>query len=226
MKSMYPINYRGGWMQPVAEYVPEVRKSRPTWKPNSKLPDYGPVIDEAPRPRQSFEDRAKSYQKIQYREPFHAATPVTEFVNEPHVLDPIESNADKIKPQPQSSLREPLHFHDTYDNQGITEREWQQRKLKGITNISNLSNFVDQLWNDVQKATSTHKQSSDEDIISLLQSKLESLPNESTRVNVEELNELRDLGVSIPQRVNRSDTVKKAIQRQIDKLESTLKKNI
>ena len=55
---------------------------------------------------------------------------------------------------------------------------------------------------------------------------MESLPNESTRVNAEELNELRDLGVSIPQRVNRSDTVRKAIQRQIDKLESTLKKNI
>ena len=131
-----------------------------------------------------------------------------------------------METQPQSSLREPLYFHDTYDNQDITEREWQQRKLKGITNISNLGNFVDQLWNDVQKATSTLNQSSDEDIISLLQSKLETLPNESTRVNVEELNELRDLGVTIPQRVNRSDTVKKAIQRQIDKLESTLKKNI
>ena len=51
MKPTYPINYRGGWMQPAVEYVPEVRKSRPTWKPNSKLPDYGPVIDEAPRPR-------------------------------------------------------------------------------------------------------------------------------------------------------------------------------
>ena len=119
-----------------------------------------------------------------------------------------------------------MHFHDTFDNQGITKREWQQRKLKGITNISNLGNFVDQLWNDVQKATSTINQSSDEDTITLLQSKLESLPNESTRVNAEELNELRDLGVTIPQRVNRSDTVKKAIQRQIDKLESTLKKNI
>ena len=164
---MYPINYRGGWMQPVAEYVPEVRKSRPTWKPNSKLPDYGPVIDEAPRPRQSFEDRAKSYQKIQYSEPFHTATPVTEFVNEPHALDPIESNANKIKSQPQSSLREPLHFHDTYDNQDITEREWHQKKLKGITNISNLGNFVDKLWNDVQKAKSTTNQSSDEDTISL-----------------------------------------------------------
>ena len=226
MKPTYPINYRGGWMQPATDYVPEVRKSRPTWKPNRKLPDYGSVIDVAPRPRHSFEDHPKSHQKIQYREPFHAATPVTEFVNEPHVLDPIESNVNKIKPPAQSALREPLRFHDTYDNQDITEREWQQRNLKGITNISNLSNFVDQLWNDVQKATSTINQSSDEDIISLLQSKLESLPNESTRVNASELNELRDLGVSIPQRVNRADTVRKAIQRQIDKLESSLKKNI
>ena len=108
MKPTYPINYRGGWMQPAIEYVPEVRKSRPTWKPNKKLPDYGPVIDEAPRPRQSFEDRAKSYQKVQYREPFHTATPVTEFINEPHILDPIESIANKAEPLPQSSLREPL----------------------------------------------------------------------------------------------------------------------
>ena len=147
-------------------------------------------------------------------------------MNEPHVLDPIESNADKMEPQARSSLREPLRFHDTYDKQDITEREWHQRKLKGITNISNLGNFVDKLWNDVQKAKSTTNQSSDEDTISLLQAKLVTLPNESTRVNAEELNELRDLGVSIPQRVNRSDTVRKAIQRQIDKLESSLKKNI
>ena len=226
MKPTYPINYRGGWMQPAVEYVPEVRKSRPTWKQNKKLPDYGPDIDEPPHPRHFFDEHPKSYQKIQYSEPFQTATPVTEFINEPHVLDPIESNADKMEPPAQSSLREPLRFHDTYDNQDITEREWHQRKLKGITNISNLGNFVDQLWNDVQKATSTHNQSSDEDIISLLQSKLESLPDESTRVNASDLNELRDLGVSIPQRVNRSDTVKKAIQRQIDKLESSLKKNI
>ena len=125
-----------------------------------------------------------------------------------------------------SESREPLRFHDSYDNQGTTEREWHQKKLKGITNMSNLNNFVDKLWNDVQKAKSTANQSSDEDTISLLQAKLVTLSNESIRVNVEELNELRDLGVTIPQRVNRSDTVKKAIQRQIDKLESTLKKNI
>ena len=114
-------------MQPATEYVPEVRKSRPTWKPNKKLPDYGPVIGEPPRPRHSIDDSAKSYQKIQYSEPFHPATPVTEFVNEPHVLDPIESTANKINSQPQSSLREPLRYHATYDDQRITKTEWHQR---------------------------------------------------------------------------------------------------
>jgi hypothetical protein len=104
-------------MQPAVEYVPRSQEVKADLEPNNKLPDYGSVVDEAPRPRLSFEDRAKSYQKIQYSEPFHTATPVTEFVNEPHVLDPIESNANKMKPQAQSSLREPLHFHDTYDNQ-------------------------------------------------------------------------------------------------------------
>ena len=120
---MYPINYRGGWMQPAIEYVPEVRKSRPTWKPNKKLPDYGPVIDEAPRPRQSFEDRAKSYQKIQYSEPFHTATPVTEFVKEPHILDPIESNADKMESQAQSSLREPLCIFMIHTTTKVSPKE-------------------------------------------------------------------------------------------------------
>ena len=214
-------------MQPAVEYVPEVRKSRPTWKPNNKLPDYGPVIDEPPRPRHFFDDHilnhTKKYNTANLSTPQHPSQS-----SSMNLMYWIQSNPmqTRWKPQAQSSLREPLRFHDTYDNQDITEREWQQRKLKGITNISNLGNFVDQLWNDVQKATSTLNQSSDEDIISLLQSKLESLPDESTRVNASELNELRDLGVSIPQRVNRSDTVKKAIQRQIDKLESTLKKNI
>ena len=41
------------------------------------------------------------------------------------------------------------------------------------------------------------------------------------RVDDQELEELRDLGVGIPQRVNRAETVRKAIQRHIDKLESS-----
>ena len=46
----------------------------PTWKSNYILPDYKPIIDEPPYPRQFFEDRAKSYQKIQYSEPFHTSS--------------------------------------------------------------------------------------------------------------------------------------------------------
>ena len=61
----------------------------------------------------------------------------------------------------------------------------------------------------------------EEDIITTLKSKLDSLPNESTRMDTEDLDELRDLGVSIHQRMNRSDTVRKAILRHIDKLESS-----
>ena len=64
---------------------------------------------------------------------------------------------------------------------------------------------------------------SEEDIITTLKSKLDSIPNESTRMDAQDLDELRDLGVSIPQRMNRSDTVRKAILRHIDKLESSNK---
>ena len=45
-------------------------------------------------------------------------------------------------------------------------------------------------------------------------------------IDAEELDELRDLGVVIPQRVNRAETVRKTLQRHIDKLESFTKKNI
>ena len=45
-----------------------------------------------------------------------------------------------------SSQREPLHLMDTYDDQDIPRRQWQQRKLKGITNVSNLDKFIHELW--------------------------------------------------------------------------------
>jgi hypothetical protein len=62
--------------------------------------------------------------------------------------------------------------------------------------------------------------------LTLLQSKLELLPEENIRIDSEELNELRDLGVEIPQRVNRAEAVRKTIQRHIQKWESSFKKNI
>ena len=62
--------------------------------------------------------------------------------------------------------------------------------------------------------------------LTVLQTKLESLPEENIRIDAEELDELRDLGVGIPQRVNRAGTVRKTLQRYIDKMESFTKKNI
>ena len=163
MKPTYPINYRGGWMQPVAEYVP---KSGNQGRLGNQTVNY-PIMDPSltkPLVRDNPSKIAQNHTKKYNTANLSTATPVTEFVNEPHVFDPIESNEKQSSPA-QSSLREPLHFHDTYDNQDITEREWR-KEAQGITNISNLGNFVDQLWNDVQKAKSTLNQSSDEDIIS------------------------------------------------------------
>ena len=84
----------------------------------------------------------------------------------------------------------------------------------------NLNKYIHKLWNHVNELASDIPE---EDIITTLKSKLDSLPNESTRMDAEDLDELRDLGVSIPQRMNRSDTVRKAILRHIDKLESSNK---
>ena len=111
---------------------------------------------------------------------------------------------------------------NTFDDQNISKREWHQKKLQGITNMSNLDQFINKLWQEVHIATS-HLTAEDnkEDTIKTLQSKLESLPVDNTRIDDEELEELRDLGVGIPQRVNRAETVRKAIQRHIDKLESS-----
>ena len=86
--------------------------------------------------------------------------------------------------------------------------------------MSNLNQYIHKLWNHVNEVASDI---TEEDIITTLKSKLDSLPNESTRMDAEDLDELRDLGVSIPQRMNRSDTVRKAILRHIDKLESSNK---
>ena len=86
--------------------------------------------------------------------------------------------------------------------------------------MSNLNQYIHKLWNHVNEVASDIPE---EDIITTLKFKLDSLPNESTRMDAEDLDELRDLGVSIPQRMNRSDTVRKAILRHIDKLESSNK---
>ena len=127
----------------------------------------------------------------------------------------------RVKQPALSSQREPLHLMNTYDDQNISKREWHQKKLQGITNMSPLDQFINKLWEEVHVATSYFTAQDDEDIITTLQSKLGSLPNDNTRIDDQELEELRDLGVGIPQRVNRAETVRKAIQRHIDKLESS-----
>ena len=87
--------------------------------------------------------------------------------------------------------------------------------------MSNLDQFINKLWQEVHVATSHLTAEDNEDTITILQSKLESLPTDNTRLDDKELEELRELGVGIPQRVNRAETVRKAIQRHIDKLKSS-----
>jgi len=62
--------------------------------------------------------------------------------------------------------------------------------LQGITNMSNLDQFINKLWQEVHIATSHLTAEDKEDIITTLQSKIESLPNDYTRIDTEELDEL------------------------------------
>ena len=219
----FPINYRAGWIDPVDEYIPEIMEPKAEYTTPSRLPDYGLVVDDDPQTTYFITDHSKSYQKIQYMEPFHQIHPATKFINEPHLLDLSIPQQNPMHTPQTSSQREPLHLMDTYDDQDIPRRQWHQRKLKGITNVSNLDKFIHELWSDVHNVISTLPEPTSEEVIHKLQSKLDALPNESTRVDAQDLDDLRDLGVNIPQRVNRSDTVRKTIQRHIDNLE---KKNI
>ena len=233
MEPTYPINYRAGWIQPADEYIPEVIPSKPQWITASRLPDYGPVVEDDHKPTNIINEPINIYQKMQFTRPFSQETKTTEFVNELVPFDLPKKHEKHEKQTQLSSLREPLQFKDTFDNQNVSKREWQQRKLKGITNISNLDSLIHDLtdlWQDVNMVTSNFSELEDEESLvenlTLLQSKLELLPEENIRIDSEELNELRDLGVEIPQRVNRAEAVRKTIQRHIQKWESSFKKNI
>ena len=233
MEPTYPINYRAGWIQPANEYIPEVIPSKPQWITPSRLPDYGPVVEDDHKPTNIINEPINIYQKMQFTRPFSQETKTTEFVNELVPFDLPKKHEKHEKQTQLSSLREPLQFKDTFDNQNVSKREWQQRKLKGITNISNLDSLIHDLtdlWQDVNTVTSNFSELEDEESLvenlTLLQSKLELLPEENIRIDSEELNELRDLGVEIPQRVNRAEAVRKTIQRHIQKWESSFKKNI
>ena len=233
MEPTYPINYRAGWIQPADEYIPEVIPSKPQWITASRLPDYGPVVEDDHKPTNIINEPINIYQKMQFTRPFSQETKTTEFVNELVPFDRPKKHETHEKQSQLSSLRETLQFKDTFDNQNVSKREWQQRKLKGITNISNLDSLIHDLtdlWQDVNMVTSNFSELEDEESLvenlTLLQSKLELLPEENIRIDSEELNELRDLGVEIPQRVNRAEAVRKTIQRHIQKWESSFKKNI
>ena len=83
MEPTFPINYRAGWIEPVDEYIPEIMEPKPEWTTPSRLPDYGPVVDDDPQPTHFITDPSKTYQKMQYTEPFHQKHPTTEFINDP-----------------------------------------------------------------------------------------------------------------------------------------------
>ena len=157
---------------------------------------------------------------MNYTEPFHKQNPVTDFRNKSEQFDLLEDDTHSLKCPRTSSKRESFNFIDTHTHQGLSQRDWHQCKLNSITNMSNLNQYINKLWNDVNEVASDVPE---KDIITVLKAKLDSLPNESTRMDSEELDEIRDLGVNIPQRMNRSDTVRKAILRHIDKLESSNK---
>ena len=46
MEPTYHVNYRAGWMEPTNEYIPEIIHPKPQWTTSSRLPDYGPVVEE------------------------------------------------------------------------------------------------------------------------------------------------------------------------------------
>ena len=163
---------------------------------------------------------------MQYTKIFPSSDSTTETIRDKNELDPVDEGHHHSKPPILSSQREPLHMLDIFDHQDITEREWKQRKLQGITNISNLHDYINKLWEEVNVATSYLTDTEYGDNLAEILSKLETLPEDNTRIDAQELDELRELGVIIPQRVNRSDAVKRAIQRHIDKLESMSEKNI
>ena len=67
MEPTFPINYRAGWIEPVDEYIPERMEPKPEWTTPSRLPDYGPVVDDDPQPMHFITDHHS-------REPTHFIT--------------------------------------------------------------------------------------------------------------------------------------------------------
>ena len=226
MEPNYRITYRAGLMDFSDDYIPQITRPKAAWTTTNRFPDYGPVVEDDLIPSHSINEPTFPYQKMQYTKPFPNPASTTEITRDKNEFDLVEKSPHRSKPPIVSSQREPLHMLDIFDHQDITEREWKQRKLQGITNISNLHDYINKLWEEVNVATSYLTDTEYGDNLAELLSKLEALPEDNARIDAQELDELRELGVIIPQRVNRSDAVKRAIQRHIDKLESMSEKNI
>ena len=154
MEPSFPINYRAGWMEHANEYIPEMIPPKPQWQTRNQLPDYGPIVEDDHQPTHHLNEPTHAYQKIQYTKPFPIENPITEIENETMSWDLPNNETHQLKPPPQSSQREPLHFMNTYDDQNISKREWHQKKLQGVTNMSNLDQFINKLWEEVHVATS------------------------------------------------------------------------
>ena len=226
MEPNYRITYRSGLMEPSDDYIPQITRPKAAWITTNRFPDYGQVVEDDLIHSHSIYEPTHPYQKMQYTKLFPNPASTTEITRDKNEFDPVKKGPHRSKPPILSSQREPLHMLDIFDHQDITEREWKQRKLQGITNMSNLHDYINKLWEEVNVATSYLTDTEYGDNLAELLSKLEVLPENNARIDAQELDELRELGVIIPQRVNRSDAVKRAIQRQIDKLESMSEKNI
>ena len=154
MEPTFPINYRAGWMEPANEYLPEVIPPKPQWETRNRLPDYGPIVEDDHLPSKHLKEPTHAYQKMQYTKPFPTENPIMEFENETMPWDLPSNKIHRVKQPALSSQREPLHFMNTFDDQNISEREWHQKKLQGITNMGHLDQFINKLWQEVHVATS------------------------------------------------------------------------
>lgn len=56
MEPTFPISYRAGLIEPDDKYIPERIEPKPEWTTTSRLPDYGPVIDDDPQPTRVISD--------------------------------------------------------------------------------------------------------------------------------------------------------------------------
>ena len=148
MEPNYRITHRAGLMDFSDDYIPEITKPKPAWITTNRFPDYGQVIEDDLIPSHSIYEPTHPYQKMQYTKPFPNPDSTTEITKEKYEFDPVEKGHHRSRPPIVSSQREPLHMLDIFDHQDITEREWKQRKLQGITNISNLHDYINKLWEE------------------------------------------------------------------------------